>query len=167
MTSSQLTQPAIPEPRSSEKTFVVVAVICALILPPLFIECFPLSSCSMFAHPYKERRFYTLTDGAGRKLNNDIYGLRTNVNWYLEYTYGVEYPALTVPPSDIDPDIERVAKHIRSTARVQGVELPLRLTMKVLGDVDGETIGIKRLDEWTIEEKSVVRRESQAAVPVR
>jgi hypothetical protein len=164
MASNQLAESANLQLRSSEKVFVVVAVICALILPPLFIECFPLSTCSMFAHPYKERRFYTLRDAAGQKLNNDIYGLRTNVNWYLEYTYGVEYPPLVVPPSDFDPNIDKVASHIRSIARSRGVKLPLRLSMKVLGDVDGRTIGVKRIDEWTIEEIDVMKQQSEAAV---
>ena len=143
-------------PSRIEEYFVFTAIAITLVFPPIFIECFPLSSCSMFARPYERIYRYALWDGEGHKLNNDIYGLRSNVNWYLEYTYPVKYPLNVVSPPSMAPNIDRLTNHVREVALRNQAAFPLRLRVDCIGDIDGNSIGLVSRNEWLLERQGLV-----------
>jgi len=140
----------VSPPRMAEQIFVALCFAALLILPPIFIEPFPLSAIPMFAIPRHEIHIYNLTDSNGKELNRDQYGLRTNVNVYLEHFYGARFPESLVAPLDREPDMERVLSNIRVLGNRNGAAFPLRLTSKVYGAVDDQTVGLIRSRSWMV-----------------
>lgn len=133
-----------------EQSLVAITVVTMFLLPLAFTEPFPLTSTPFFARPLGESRTYTLWDSAGRQLDRDVYGLRTNPNWYLESISGVIFPPSLVVPPDRPADMERVSKYVRQVGRREHAEFPLRLRCEVTGPVDGQTIGTLSVQDWTI-----------------
>lgn len=134
----------------AEQVFVAFCFATLLILPPILVEGMPLSTAPMFAVRHHELHFYSLTDRDGKELNRDLYGLRNNVNAYLEQFYGVKYPKNLVNPIDRDPDIERVIRNIRIRGNRNGAAFPLRLTSRVFGPINDQTVGLIRSGSWVI-----------------
>lgn len=150
MTQVLLQDSTLRNSRRGERTFFIIVLGAFALLPPLFWEPFPLTKTPMFARPLQQLRLYELTDGKGRRLNNDLWGLRTNLNWYLEPFYAVKYPKTIVPSPDRAPDIARIIQSIRELALRQKAVFPLRFTCRVLGP-EGETVGIVSSQTWLIE----------------
>ena len=104
----------------------------------------------MFAIPRHEVHRYSLKDRSGRELNHSLYGLRTNWNAHMEPFYPVKFEESLVDPLDQDPDMELVLRNIRVVGIRNGAAFPLRLTSRVLGPVDDQTVGLLRLHSWVI-----------------
>lgn len=106
----------------------------------------------MFARPLRERRIYVLTDRNGGRLNSDIYGLRGNVNYYLEDFYAVRLPRSLVAPIDRPAAIPPVLQHIWATGKARKAAFPLTLTMQVVGPTETSAVGVVATKQWHISE---------------
>jgi len=141
---------AVQPARLAEQVFAAFCFVALFVLPPLFTEPFPLSAIPMFAVPTREMRFYTLTDRNGTVLSRDLYGLRSNVNFYLEHFYGVKYPDSLIEPVSREPEIPRLLENLRIRGRQNQAAFPLRLTMRVFGPVDDQTVGQIGSQSWLV-----------------
>lgn len=137
-----------------ERGIVGVLLILAGAAPALRPECFPFSSAPMFAAPITEFWTYRLTDADGTTLNDDLYGLRNNPNWYLESYYAVKYPPNVIAPPTRKPDMEAVISHVREVARKQGAHFPLTLSAVSAGDNEGRSVHVLSREQWTIGDDS-------------
>jgi hypothetical protein len=137
-------------PNSFEKAVIAALLILTIIGPPVLIEGFPLSAAPMFAMPCEQLWRYRLTDAAGQRLDNDVFGLRSNVCWYLEPYYAVKYPKNVVAPPMHAPDFTSVIEHIRQTGISNRSEFPLRLEAMLIGDINGCTVGERTKLIWNI-----------------
>lgn len=135
-----------------EQLIVGALLASTALVPPLFVEAFPYSTAPMFAAAFDEIWSYSLKDADGKVLSNDVYGLRTNPNWYLEDFYAVKFPATVVAPPTRAADMETVVAHIRETGRARNEKFPLQLRAICCGNVDGSRVGVCRRGEWTIED---------------
>lgn len=136
-----------------EKIVVTAALLLTGFGPPLLIEGFPISAAHMFADASPEFWVYRLRDSEGERLNNDVYGLRSNTCWYLEPTYGVKFPRNVVQPPNRAPDFRMVIDHIRETGKSQGASFPLTFEALKIGDIDGRTVGIVWRDSWIVSDE--------------
>ena len=104
----------------------------------------------MFARPYHTIKHYVLCDANEQRLDNDLFGLRANVNWYLEHTYAVKFPPNHIAPPDRDVDVNQLALALQRTAIEESVKFPLHLRIDCFGDIDGRTVGLVSKQEWRI-----------------
>ena len=137
----------------AEKCFVFCCVLLIVTLPPIFTEPFPLTRTPMFARPMAEERLYKVVDNYQHNLNADMYGLRGNVNDYLEKYYAVQLPPSQVAPIDRPADIRRVLANIRSVGTRQCAAFPLTLRLEVVGPTGSDAIGVIERQQWTIDQK--------------
>lgn len=137
-------------PNSIEKAVIGGLLLLTIIGPPILVEGFPLSAAPMFAVPCDQLWRYRLTDADGQRLDNDTFGLRSNVCWYLEPYYAVKYPENVVAPPMRAPDFTSVVEHIRQTGICNGSKFPLRLEAMLIGDLDGRTVGERTKLIWLI-----------------
>jgi hypothetical protein len=143
----------MPHPSATviEKGVVVGMLLLCAVAPPLLVEGFPLSAAPMFAAPCDQLWRYRLTDAGGNVLDNDRFGLRSNVCWYLEPYYGVKYPKNAVGPPMRDPDVAALVDHVRQVGEVSRSRFPLYLEAINFGDIGGTTVGERQHTSWVVE----------------
>jgi hypothetical protein len=104
----------------------------------------------MFTRPMKEFYRYSLVDSRGRSLDLDAYGLRAYQSWYQEDNYGVIYPSSLVSPPNRPANIGRVIEYVRRRGLRDHANFPLLLRCEVIGSRDKQTVGVLKVQEWTI-----------------
>lgn len=136
-----------------ERCLVAAVLILTAVGPPLLVEQFPISAAHMFAETPEFFWVYRLTDNDGRKLDNDVYGLRSNSCWYLEHTYGVKFPPNVIAPPTDDADTSAVIKHVRQIGLDRNARFPLTLSAVKMGDRNGASVGVLSTQTWVVDER--------------
>jgi hypothetical protein len=141
-------------PTTLEKLVVAVVAGSMIVLPIVFTEAFPLTSTPMFARPLERRHYYTLTDANGITLNNDQYGIRSRVNWYLEDFYAVKYPYNVVKSPEDLPEVSQLCRHVQARGIEEQANFPLILTCEVWGPIDDQRVSAIDTISWKIDTDS-------------
>jgi hypothetical protein len=136
----------------AEQIFVALGLLLPLVVPPIVVEAFPMTASPMFSVAVPLRMKYTLTDKAGRKLDNDVYGLRTSPLWNMESSFGPKFPKNVVATSEPPADMNALLQHIREVGRSTHAEFPLVLECITKGPIDDRTVGVISTRKWTIDD---------------
>lgn len=132
---------------------LIVAAVAAWIVlaPPFFVECFPVTSNPMFARHLEQRCIYRISDAEGNALNKDVYGLRSNVNWYLESFYPVKYPENIIASPGVIPNESVLCGHVQRRATELNSPFPISLKCEIWGPLESGGVGITNTKHWIIE----------------
>lgn len=110
-----------------ERLVVALLFVTVLIVPAIRRESFPLSSTPMFAWPFRSYYSWELFNARGVRLDENVYRLRTNPNFYLESDYAVKYEVSRTHPPDQMPDLPNLIQAITAVGMQESEQFPLKL----------------------------------------
>jgi hypothetical protein len=139
-------------PRGRRELLAAGLFCLANLLVPLFItDLYPFSQAPMFADSPRQYCDYSVTDPDGRPLPLLDFGLQRNY-WGNPLGVGVGYH----PPESVD-QFGSVATTDEVTAFLERrlsrlPHLPfVQVTQEVIGDVDGQHVGVIKKKTWKID----------------
>jgi hypothetical protein len=141
--------------------FITVFVAPNLLIPLLIVDLYPFSRAPMFSDAPKVYCDYHLFDPNGNEFRPLDFGLQRNY-WGNPVGEGVGF----LPPATVDQfgtvaTTEDVSAHLRRLLLRKPGLAYVNVVQEVIGDMDGQRVGVIRTVSWRVDNPAYQGREGQ------